>query len=135
VQDVPKSIDYFNQAIDRDPRYALAYAGLADAYNYASFFNAFPPRDAMPKASAAAFKALEIDERLGEAHISLGYASFTYHWDWAAATRHFERAQALNASAVESHSYYPLYLLVGRRPAEAIRAAERALARDPLSAR
>jgi len=134
VQDLQKAIGFFNQAIARDPRYALAYAGLADAYNLASFFNAFPPRDVMPKASAAAFKALEIDERLADAHISLAYASFTYDWDWTAATRHFERAQALNASAVENNTSYPFYLTVGRRPAEAIRAADRALAHDPMSA-
>ena len=134
AQDIQKAVDYFNQAIVRDPRYALAYAGLADAYTSLSFYNAFPPRDAIPKASAAAAKALEIDEHLAEAHISLAYASFAYDWDWPAATRHFERAKALNASAVANHIYYPFYLSVGRRPAEAIRAAERALAQDPLSA-
>ena len=88
----------------------------------------------MPRAVAAATKALEIDDHLAEAHISLAYASLTYDWDWTAATSHFDRARELNASAVENHAYYPFYLTVGRRPEEAIRAAERALARDPLSA-
>ncbi len=135
VQDIQKAVDYFNQAIVRDPRYALAYAGLADAYMSLSFYNAFPPRDVIPKASTAAAKALDIDKNLADAHISLAYASFAYDWDWPAATRHFERAKALNASAVENHMYYPLYLTVGRRPAEAIRAAERALAQDPSVSR
>ena len=62
AQDIQKAVDYFNQAIVRDPRYALAYAGLADAYMSLSFYNAFPPRDVIPKASAAASKALEIDK-------------------------------------------------------------------------
>jgi serine/threonine protein kinase/Tfp pilus assembly protein PilF len=134
VQDIPKAIDYFNQSIARDPGYALAYAGLADAYNTASFFNTSTPRDVMPRATAAASKALEIDPRLAQAHISLAYVSLTYEWDWAAATSHFDQALALNASAVENHPFYPLYLTVGRRPADAIRVAERALANDPLSA-
>jgi serine/threonine-protein kinase len=134
VQDTRTAIDYFNQAIARDPRYALAYAGLADAWNIQSFFNALPPREVMPRAVAAATRALEIDDRLAEAHISLAYASLTYDWDWTAATSHVDRARELNPSAVENHTYYPFYLTVGRRPEEAIRAAERALARDPLSA-
>jgi serine/threonine protein kinase/Tfp pilus assembly protein PilF len=133
VQDIPKAIDYFNQAIARDPDYALAYTGLADAYNTASFFNTGTPRELMPRATAAASKALEIDSGLAQAHISLAYASFTYDWDWAAATRHFDQALALNASAVENHTSYPLYLTVGRHPADAIRVAERARANDPLS--
>jgi serine/threonine-protein kinase len=133
VQDIPKAIDYFNQAIARDPDYALAYTGLADTYNTASFFNTGTPRELMPRATAAASKALEIDSGLAQAHISLAYASFTYDWDWAAATRHFDQALALNASAVENHTSYPLYLTVGRRPADAIRVAERARANDPLS--
>ena len=103
AQEIQKAAEYFNQAIVRDPRYALAYAGLADAYIAPSFYNAFPPRDIMPKASAAASKALELDEHLAEAHISLAYVSFAYDWDWPAATRHFERAKALNGSAVENH--------------------------------
>ena len=65
-----------------------------------SFFNMAPPREAMPKAKAAAAKALEIDGNLAQAHISLAYAAFTYDWDWPAATRHFDHAIALNREAV-----------------------------------
>ena len=129
-----KSEEYLRQAIDQDPAYALAYAALADSYSLASFFHAAPPRATMPKAKAAAAKALEIDDELAEAHISLGYASFTYEWDWPAAVRHFDRALALNRSAVLNHSYYPFYLTVGNRPDEAIDIARRAFAQDPLSA-
>ena len=100
-----KAITYYTQAITRDPTFALAYAALADAYSFASFSNAFPPREAMPKAEAAARHALEVDPSLADAHISLGYASFTYQWDWAAATGHFEQARALDPAAVDSHPY------------------------------
>jgi serine/threonine-protein kinase len=129
-----RAIADFTRAVDKDPTYALAYAALADAYSFASFANVFPPRDVMPKAQAAARRALEIDPALADAHISLGYASFTYDWDWGAAVSHFERAQALSPQVVESHTYYPFYLTVSGRHEEAIRAAERAFATDPISA-
>jgi tetratricopeptide (TPR) repeat protein len=129
-----KSEEFLRQAIDKDPTYALAYAALADAYSLASFFHAAPPRTMMPKAKAAAAKALEIDGELAEAHIALGYASFTYDWDWPAAVTHFDRALALNHAAVLNHAYYPFYLTVGNRPDEAIDVARRAFAQDPLSA-
>jgi eukaryotic-like serine/threonine-protein kinase len=131
---VQKSIEYFNRAVETDPAYALAYAGLADAYNMMSFFNVVPPRAAMPKAKAAAAKALEIDSSLAEAHISLAYASFTYDWDWPAAVSHYDRAIALNREAVNNHSYYPFYLTVGGRFEEAIGVARRNVDRDPVSA-
>ena len=129
-----KALDYLNRAVDADPAYALAYAGLADSYSGMSFFNIVPPSAAMPKAKAAAAKALEIDGSLAEAHISLGYASFTYDWDWAAATSHFDRALALNREAVLNHSYYAFYLTVAGRLEEAVSVARRALDRDPVSA-
>jgi len=131
---LPKSVEYFNRAVDADPAYALAYAGLADAYNLMSFFNMVPPREAIPKAKAAAAKALAIDGNLAEAHISLAYASFTYDWDWPAATRHFDQALALNREAVMNHAYYPFYLTVAGRFEEAVSVARRALDRDPVSA-
>ncbi len=131
---IQKSIEYLNRAVDSDPGYALAYAGLADSYNMMSFFNVVPPREATPRAKAAAAKALEIDPNLAEAHISLGYASFTYDWDWPAATKHFTQAIALNREAVMNHGYYPFYLTVAGRYEEAISTARRAVDRDPVSA-
>ena len=91
-----KALEYFQQAIDRDPSYALAYAGMADTWSQFSFFNVFPPREVMPKAKAAAEGALQIDDRLGEAYVSLGYISFTYDFDWTAAGKQFDQALALN---------------------------------------
>ena len=129
-----KAVEYMQQALDKDPSYALAYAGLADAYNLISFFNVMPPREAMPKAKAAASKALEIDDDLAEAHLSLLWASFTYDWDWPAATRHLQQARALNPAAVNEVSAYPFYLTVAGRPDEAISVARRASEIDPVSA-
>ena len=131
---IVKAKEQLQQAIDKDPGYALAYAGLADVYSQASFLNVMRPSDAMPKAKASAQRALEIDPDLADAHVSLAYASFTYDWDWPAATTHFERALALNRLAVENHSYYPFYLTVGGRYAEAVAAARGALERNPVSA-
>jgi tetratricopeptide (TPR) repeat protein len=128
-----KAIEYFQEAIAKDPAYALAYAGLADTYDLASFLNVFPPGEVMPKAKAAAAKALEIDDGLAEAHVSLGYASFTYDWDWTAAGRHFEQALAVNPSYVRNHAFYPLYLSSLGRFEEAVAMAKRALDLDPAS--
>jgi len=128
-----KAIECFQEAIEEDPAYALAYTGLADNYNLASFLNFFPPGEVMPKAKAAAAKALEIDDGLAEAHVSLGYASFTYDWDWTAAGRHFEQALAVNPSYVRNHVFYPLYLSSLGRSEEAVAVAKRALDIDPAS--
>jgi serine/threonine protein kinase/Tfp pilus assembly protein PilF len=128
-----KSIGYFQAAIEKDPAYALAYTGLADSYNMASFLNFFPPGEVMPKAKASAAKALEIEEGLAEAHVSLVYASFTYDWDWSAAERHLGQALAVNPSYVGNHAFYPLYLSSLGRSEEAVALARRALDLDPVS--
>jgi TolB-like protein/Tfp pilus assembly protein PilF len=128
-----KALEYFQQAIDKDPSYALAYAGVADTYAQLSFFNVFPPSDVMPKAKAAAEKALTIDDHLGEAYVSLGYVSYTYDFDWTAAGNHFDQAIALNPAYARTHSFYPLYLSSLGRSQEAIAAAKNALDLDPAS--
>ncbi len=127
-EDLQKAIEYFRQALDKDPAYSLAYAGLADTYAYLSFFNVVAPREAMPKAKAAAAKALEIDDQLAEAHLSLGYVSFTYDGDWPAAGKHFEQALALNPAYSRAHTFYPFYLSSLGRSEEALEVA------SPLSA-
>jgi TolB-like protein/DNA-binding winged helix-turn-helix (wHTH) protein/Tfp pilus assembly protein PilF len=127
------AVSYFQQAIGKDPAYALAYAGLADAYTYLSFFNVVPPRQAMPSAKAAAMKALEIDEHLAEAHVSLGYISFAYDWDWTAAGKHFDQALALNPTLTRAHNFYPLYLSSRGMAQQALAVAKSALDLDPAS--
>jgi len=128
-----KAVEYFRQALDKDPAYSLAYAGLADTYAYLSFFNVVAPREAMPKAKNAAVKGLEIDKDLAEAHVSLGYVSFTYDGDWPAAGKHFEQALALNPAYSRAHTFYPFYLSSLGRSEEALEVARRALDFDPAS--
>ncbi len=93
---VIKSIEYFKQAIEIDPNYALAYTGLSRAYAYLTVFTATEPAEAFPKAKAAALKALEIDASLPEAHLALGWVLATYDWDWEGAEREFKRALERN---------------------------------------
>ncbi len=126
-----KSIEYYQQATEKDPAYALAYFGLADAYNLLSAFAWLPPREAIPKAKAAALKALEIDDRLAEAHAALGYASLSYDYDWPAAGRHFERALALNPSSANGFGYSNYLSGLGRHD-EALTIAKGALDLDPI---
>jgi TolB-like protein/DNA-binding winged helix-turn-helix (wHTH) protein/Tfp pilus assembly protein PilF len=128
-----KAIEYFQQALEKDPAYAPAYAGLADSYNTLAFFTVFPPREVMPKAKAAAVKALELDDNLAEAHVSLGWAAFTYDLDWPAAGKHLERAVVLNPAYPLAHSYYSLYLRALGRSEEGLTEAKRALDLDPVS--
>jgi TolB-like protein/DNA-binding winged helix-turn-helix (wHTH) protein/Tfp pilus assembly protein PilF len=130
---IQKATRYFQHAIDKDPAYALAYAGLADSYVYLSFFNVVAPRDAMPKAKAAAAKALEIDDHLAEAHVSLGYISYTYDWDWPAAGKHFDQALALDPAYTRAHIFYPFYLSSRGQSQEALAVAKSALDLDPAS--
>jgi len=128
-----KAVEYFQQALDKDPAYSLAYAGLADTYAYLSFFNVVAPREAMPKAKTAAVKGLEIDKALAEAHVSLGYISFTYDGDWPAAGKHFEQALALNPAYTRGHTFYPFFLSSIGRSEEALEVAKGALDLDPAS--
>ena len=128
-----KAIEYFQQATAKDPAYALAYVGLADTYTYFSFFDVVPPREAMPKAKAAAARALEIDNRLGEAHVSLGYVSYMYDWDWPAAGKHFEQALTLNPAYSRAHTFYPFYLSSLGQSEEALAVAKHSLDLDPAS--
>ena len=128
-----KALEYFQQAIDKDPAYALAYAGMADTWAQISFFNVLPPREVMPKAKAAAEKALQIDDRLGEAYVSLGYISYTYDFDWTAAGKQFDQALALSPAYTRTHSFYPLYLSSLGRSQDSVDAATGALELDPAS--
>ena len=128
---VKKSIEYFNQAIEKDPTFALAYAGLADYYVVPA--NPLPPREKMPKAKAAAMRALELDDTLAEAHATLARTLMIYDWEWAGAEKEFKRAIELNAGYPKAHQWYGGYLDgIGRRN-EAITEAKRARELDPLS--
>ena len=132
--DLRKSIDYFQQAISADPNYALAYAGLADAYAFLPGYTAGSPQDSYPKSIAAAKKALELDDSLAEAHTALAIASWLYNFDFSQANREFQRAIELNPNYAIAHQQYGNILLsaLGRFD-EAIAEAKRAVELDPLS--
>lgn len=131
---IKKGIEQFSQAIDLDPNYALAYAGLAEAYGFlASSTGGQPPREAYPKAKAAAEKALELEEGLGEPHCSLGFYHLLYDWDFAAAERHFKRSIELSPKFGNAWDGYGFYLKATGQREEAIRACERAQELEPLS--
>jgi len=129
---VRSSAEYFRQAIEKDPNYALAYAGLADAYSSLDE-GYFPPRDVMPKAKEAANRALQIDPSLAEAHTALGVVLTNFDWDWAGAEREFKRAIELNPNNAEAHHQYGWLLNDVGRIAEAKNEMQRAQQLDPLS--
>src|SRR5258705_3398008 len=126
-----KAIDYFNQAIEKDSNFALAYAGLADCYVVPAM--RLPPRDAMAKAKAAAMRALELDETLAEAHSSLGRVLASYDWDWTNAEKEYTRAIELNPRYAVAHQWYGGYLAVLGRSNEALAERKRAQELEPLS--
>ena len=127
-----KALPYFNEAIERDPSYPLAYAGLADCYALLYEYSATPSKDLYPKAKAAAMRALELDESLAEAHTSLA-AAYEYEWNWNDAAQQYERAIELNPNYETAHHWYSAYLVSRTRFDEAIREAQRAVDLDPLS--
>ena len=128
-----KSADLFQQAIDRDPGFALAHAGLADAFVLLGFYSVLSPHEAFPKAITAATQALEIDAELAEAHAPLAFASLLYQWDWPGAEASFRRALKANPGHATAHHWYAEYLCLMGRHEEAIDRARIAHELDPLS--
>jgi len=131
--DLKTAIQYFKQAIEKDPGYALAYAGLADAYAILTAYAAAPVSESLPRAELAAKKALELDDSLAEAHTSLGLLLF-YNLDFQGSTKEFERAIALDPNYATAHHWYGLGPLrcIGNFD-KAIAELNRALRLDPLS--
>jgi eukaryotic-like serine/threonine-protein kinase len=127
-----KGLEYFNQAIRLDPTFALAYEGLAECY--CSFSNTnWAPKEAMPKAKAAAVRALELDDSLAEAHSVLGMVSSRYDFDWVTGEREYKRAIALNPGSAPVHVWYAQDLACQARFNEALFAANQSIHLDPLS--
>ena len=129
------AVRYFEEAIRHDPEFALAYTGLADAYSILASYSLeyIPPREGFPKAKIAAEKALALDDRLAEAHASLGLVKFYYEWDWPAAEAEFQRALELNPGNPLAHQYYADFVKSFGRFDQALGEMERALSLDPLS--
>ncbi len=127
-------IEYFKQAIAKDPRYAPAYTGMADCYTWLGVFGWSAAREAMPQARQAANRALQLDETLAAAHVSLGYVKALYDWDWPGAEHEFKRALELSPGDADAHFAYSVaYLTPLERLDEALAEIQRALALDPLS--
>jgi TolB-like protein/DNA-binding winged helix-turn-helix (wHTH) protein/Tfp pilus assembly protein PilF len=129
-----KSVELFSHAIELDPGYAPAYAGLSESYAYLGIFGLRPPSEVYPKARAAAMKALELNETVSEAHQTLADVKKLYDWDWVAAEQEYVRAIALKPSNSLAHGQYADYLSRMGRHGEAVAEATRARETDPLSA-
>jgi TolB-like protein/DNA-binding winged helix-turn-helix (wHTH) protein/Tfp pilus assembly protein PilF len=134
-EDFGKAMGHFQAAIAADPTWAPPYAGEADAFLLLGSlsYDVLPPRDAMPKARAAAAAALKLDDANAEAHTSMGYYLMRYEWKMAAAEKEFQRALALNSGYANAHHWYAHLLLVTGRVNEALSEMHRAQERDPLS--
>ncbi|HXD29533.1 MAG TPA: winged helix-turn-helix domain-containing protein [Pyrinomonadaceae bacterium] len=128
-----KAAQYFNQAIAKDPTYALAYSGLGDTYGASATNGWIAPSEGYPKAMAAVKKALELDETLAESHCALGALTMFYLLDWAAAEREYQRAIELNPNYPETYEVYSFLLAATGRLNEALEIAKRGLQADPLS--
>ncbi len=132
-QGFQQAVQCFEQAIAKDPKYARAYAGLADTYALMSSYYLAPPNEVMPKARTAALKALQIDEGLAEAHTSLALIAEMYDWDWQTGEKEYRRAIQLNPNYATAHHWYAEFLAFQGRFDEALAESERARHLDPLS--
>jgi serine/threonine protein kinase/TolB-like protein/Tfp pilus assembly protein PilF len=128
-----QALDYFQQALQKDPQYGLAYSGIADCYNLLVIWGTLSPNEAMPKVKEAAVKALTLDDSIAEAHNSLAFVNWTYDWDWTAAASEFERALALNPNYGTALDWYAYYLASRKRFDEAVSHITRAQALEPVS--
>ncbi|HEU4434270.1 MAG TPA: protein kinase [Pyrinomonadaceae bacterium] len=131
--DFQKAIGFFQQAIDKDPNYALAYSGLADTYTLLTVYSSEPPRELMPKAKKAALKALELDDRLAEAHASYGQIVVYYDYEMAEAEKRYRHALELNPNYATAHQWLAELLSTLKRFDEALAEIKRALDLDPMS--
>src|SRR5437762_2220363 len=130
---VREAIAYFEQAIDHDPGYALAYSGLSDSYGLQVDYRGVPVTEGYALARRYALQALELDDTLPEAHTSLAWVQFAYDWDWEAAERSYRRALELNPGYATGHNWYSLVLLVSGQGEQALGEAHPALGLDPRS--
>jgi TolB-like protein/Tfp pilus assembly protein PilF len=126
-------LDYFQQAVDLDPSYSLAWAGIADVWIFRGFYSRMAPRESFPKAKHAALRALEFDSTLAEAHASMAHIHFEFDHDWQAAEREYRRAIELKPAYAVAHHWYGGFLSAMRRHDEALQHARTARELDPLS--
>ena len=132
-QNLLRAVNTFQQALDIDPTFSLAYSGMGDAYAQLGYGGYLRPEDAFPKAKAAARRALQLDSTLAEPHTTLGYVAMYYDWDWTTAEREYQLALARNARYATAHEWYGLFLAAMGRFVEAQAEERRAMDLDPLS--
>ena len=132
-KEVKESIEYFQQAVKKDPNYAPAYSGMADAYALLGYRGNLPSDEALLNAKPAALKAVELDDSLADAHASLAFIAETLEWDWPSAEREYKRALELNPSYAAAHNWYAGYLMYFGRFEEGLAEAKRSRELDPLS--
>lgn len=128
-----KGIEYFQQAVEKDPDYALAYVGLADSYNLLPYYAVLAPRDALPRAKQAARQALDIDDQRAEAHSALAFATWIYDLDWPAAEQGLRRALELRPDSAVAHNTYGIYLAACGRSEHALAEMKQAQELEPVS--
>jgi len=133
ADDLQKAVDYFNQAIEKDPGYALAYAGLASTYAVLPEYSGLPARNFIPKAEGAARKALEYDATMAEPHAVLGLIKYNHQWDWEGAEKELKQAIELNPNNATNHHWYCVCLTQQGRFEQALSEIKRAQELDPLS--
>jgi serine/threonine-protein kinase len=127
-----KAKHYFTEAVDEDPAYAPAHSALADTFSLLGWYRAMAPRKAFPVAKKQAMRAIELDDRLAEAHTSLAFVLMMHDWDWPGAEREFRRAMDLNPGHATTHHWYAEFLMAMGRLDEAIDHSKKALELDPL---
>ncbi len=128
-----KAIEYFNQAIQKEPNYALAYAGLASCYLNLWFFSHLPPEESLPQMKDATYRSLALDNNIAESHVSLARMKCWYEWDFAKAEQEYKKAIELNPNHAEAHEQYGMMLAHLLRKSDALAEAEIALTLDPFS--
>ena len=131
-ENLKKALEYFEQALEHDPRYALAYVGIAQYYSVLPIYSHSTPDEVFPKARAAVARALELDDTLSEGHATLAYIKTYYDWDWAGAETEFKRSLALNSNDSTVLHWYSRYLASSGRIDEALAQIEHARELDPL---
>lgn len=130
---IRRAVEHFNEALAKDPSYALAASGLADCFAVYSIYQLEPPQQAGPKAMLAATRALALDETMAEPHAALGFVKTHYEWDWAGAEREFQRSIQLNPEYANAYFWYAVHLSATGRTNAAVAATRRAQQLDPLS--
>ena len=134
IESLKQAVDFYNQAIEKDPNYALAFSGLAESYVLFAVYNVASPKDSMPQARAAALKALELDNSVAEAHTALGYYFMHYEFDPTSAEKEFRRAIELNPNYASAYQWLAFdVFMITKRFDEAVSVSKRAAELDPLS--